>query len=156
MPKPRTFENQDKPDRRSPQWAPRRDLTSRLAGRRSIPSPSLGIKLRPYRLAVSEPAGGLLGVVGEEDGGAGALDAGQDFEDDGLRVEPAFWGGSCRREGLFVSQGDHGINAHGPARRDPAGGERDERYQGDDASKGERICCGHAEEQARQNPGRSQ
>src|ERR1700730_13437626 len=67
----------------------------------SLPSPSLGIKLRPYRLAVSEPAGGLLGVVGEEDGGAGALDAGQDFEDDALLVEPAF-----RDRGF-----DHGVLA---------------------------------------------
>src|SRR6266436_1093453 len=46
--------------------------------------------LRGRKLAVVEPAGGLLGVVGEEDGGAGALDAGQDFEDDAFFVEPAF------------------------------------------------------------------
>src|SRR6266478_3956790 len=46
--------------------------------------------LRGRKLAVVEPAGGLLGVVGEEDGGAGALDAGQDFEDDSFFVEPAF------------------------------------------------------------------
>jgi len=31
------------------------------------------------------------------------------------------------RAELLVSQSDHGINAHGPARRDPAGGERYER-----------------------------
>src|ERR1700751_4381394 len=41
-------------------------------------------------LTVAEPAGGLLGVVGEDYGGAGALDAGQDFEDYALFVEPAF------------------------------------------------------------------
>src|SRR5216684_5134083 len=52
-------------------------------------------------LAVGEPAGGLLGVVGEEDGGAGAVDAGQDFEDDAFFVEPAFGCGGF----------DHGVFA---------------------------------------------
>src|SRR5579859_6209371 len=42
------------------------------------------------KLAVVEPAGGLLGVVGEEDRGAGALNAGQDFEDYAFFIEPAF------------------------------------------------------------------
>src|SRR5260370_18903992 len=46
-------------------------------------------------------AGGLLGVVGEDYGGAGALDASQDFEDDALLVEPALGYGGF----------DHGILA---------------------------------------------
>src|SRR5579859_7400003 len=53
------------------------------------------------KLAVVEPAGGLLGVIGEEDGGAGALDAGQDFEDYAFFVKPAFGYGGF----------DHGVFA---------------------------------------------
>src|SRR5579864_8228150 len=53
------------------------------------------------KLAVVEPAGGLLGVVGEEDRGAGALDAGQDFEDYAFFVKPAFGYGGF----------DHGVFA---------------------------------------------
>src|ERR1700730_8349906 len=54
------------------------------------------------KLTVLEPAGGLLGVVGEDYGGACALDAGQDFEGDALLVEPAF-GCSGFYHGVFAA-----------------------------------------------------
>jgi hypothetical protein len=50
--------------------------------------------------------------------------------------------------GLLVSQSNQGVHAHGAARREVAGGERDDREQDDDTSKGERVGCGHAEQQA--------
>src|SRR5260370_25075651 len=60
-------------------------------------------------LAMLQPAGGLLGVVGEDYGGAGALDASQDFEDDALLVEPAFGYGGFDH-GVFAA---YCVRAHG-------------------------------------------
>src|SRR5690348_14896925 len=54
------------------------------------------------QLAVVEPACGLLGVVSQRNGGAGALDAGQDFEGDALLIEPAFRG-SGFYHGVFAA-----------------------------------------------------
>src|SRR5579859_2261145 len=70
------------------------------------------------KLAVVEPAGGLLGVIGEEDGGAGALDAGQDFEDYAFFVKPAFGYGGF----------DHGVFA-----ADVVGAYRDVEFVADGA-----------------------
>src|SRR5271154_2938061 len=58
-----------------------------------------GVKLS--RLSGFEPAGDVLGVIGEDDFCAGALDASEEFEDDALFVEPAFLGGGF----------DHGVFA---------------------------------------------
>jgi hypothetical protein len=46
------------------------------------------VSLSANPLAVAEPAGGLLRVIGEDDGGTGPLDAGEDFEGDTLFVQP--------------------------------------------------------------------
>src|SRR5690348_4124089 len=40
-------------------------------------------------LAMLEPAGSVFGVIGEDDGGAGALNAGEDFERNAFFVDPA-------------------------------------------------------------------
>ena len=53
------------------------------------------------KLSRSKPASDVLGVVGEDDVGAGALDAGEDFEDGAAFVEPAVCGGGF----------DHGVFA---------------------------------------------
>src|SRR5579864_382298 len=56
---------------------------------------STGNARRDLDLAILgfEPAGGVLGVVGEDDVGSGALDGGEDFEGDALFVDPAIAGG---------------------------------------------------------------
>src|SRR4029077_20790666 len=78
-----------------------------MSGRQNLSAVGAGYSVKaaarpPHStLAVGEPAGGLLGVVGEGEGGAGALDAGEDFEGDALFVEPAFGGGGF----------DHGVFA---------------------------------------------
>ena len=48
-----------------------------------------------------QPAGDVLGVVRQDDGGAGALDAGDDFEDDALLVDPAIARGGFHH-GVFA------------------------------------------------------
>src|SRR6185503_7202838 len=53
------------------------------------------------RAGVAEPASDVFGVVGEDDVGAGAGDAGDEFEDGAFFVEPVVGGGGF----------DHGVFA---------------------------------------------
>src|SRR5260370_3397073 len=60
-------------------------------------------------IAMLQAAGGLLGVVGEDYGGAGGVDDSQDLEDDALLVEPAFGYGGFDH-GVFAA---YVVGAHG-------------------------------------------
>jgi hypothetical protein len=56
---------------------------------------------------------------------------------------------SAECHGLFISQSEHGIDAHGAARGDVTRRESDNRQQDCNASKSKRVGGGHADEEAR-------
>src|SRR5713226_4705879 len=65
----------------------------RVRARFPAPAPVACVTLRPRRLACSEPARGVFGVVGEDDVRAGALNRREDFQNHALLVHPAIAGG---------------------------------------------------------------
>src|SRR5580704_18608314 len=77
---------------------------------------------------------------------------------EGTGLKPALQGGQARAyrheqvrayKASFVAQRHHGIDTHGAARRDAAGGQRDQRQDKGYADEGERIGGAHAVEHAR-------
>src|ERR1700689_1327021 len=64
-------------------------------------------------LAGFQPAGYVFGVIGEDNGGSGALDAGHDFEDDALLINPAVARGSLHHRifGADIVRGDRRVES---------------------------------------------
>src|SRR5690348_18459067 len=64
-------------------------------------------------LAMLKPAGSIFGVIGEDDRGASALNAGEDFECDAFFVHPAVTSGGFHHRvfAAYVVGGDGNVEA---------------------------------------------